>query len=98
MAHKNRGLAERFPLVDGLDQVIDLVGRQDAAGGPLQLVAAIDEDTGEASLGVDGGKQGLVAPGGQIQYARDAVGEHHEQAPSPQIFHIDKDRHPFGSD
>ena len=91
-------IVEGVALVDGQDQVIDLLGRQGATCGPLQLVAAIDEDPGEASLGVDGGKQGLVAPGGQIQYARDAVGEHHEQAPSPQIFHIDKDRHPFGSD
>lgn len=63
MVHKNRELAERFPLVDGLDQVIDLVGRQDAAGGPLQLVVAIDEDPGAAPLRIQRREQRLGAPG-----------------------------------
>ena len=50
-------IVEGVALVDGLDQVIDLLGRQGEASRPLQLVAAIDEDPGEATLGVNGGKQ-----------------------------------------
>lgn len=56
-------IVEGVALVDGLDQVIDLLGRQGETSRPLQLVAAIDEDPGEATLGVNGGKQGLAAPG-----------------------------------
>ncbi len=57
-------IGEGGALVDGQDQVVDLVGRQGEARGPRQLMAIIDEDTGEATLGLHGRKQRLAAPGG----------------------------------
>ncbi len=66
---QKRGLVEGFPLIDGFDQVIHLVGREGAASGPFQLMTAIDEDSGTAPLRIQRRKQGLCTPRGQIQRA-----------------------------
>ena len=73
MAHKKRGLAEGFPLIDGGDQVINLVGRQGASDRPLQLVVTVDEDPATVAFALQLCKQRLTSPGGQIQHARGAI-------------------------